>query len=96
MTLADSIFQSAVNQAKTYRDNVLNAKQEHAIRPKEETPIIRDMRTTARELGIVDALKRHQRLVYTRSGEAYDLVEECLIALGVSSRELLDNLERKD
>jgi len=95
-TFADSIFHTAARQAKAHRDQVLKDKREHAIRPKVETPIVRDMRTTARELGIVDALKRHQRRVYASSAEAYDLVEECLIALGVSNGELLGNLQRKD
>ncbi len=47
-----------------------------------ETPVIRDARAIARELGIVDLLLTHQRIVYDRPAEAYDVIEECLIPLG--------------
>lgn len=88
MTLADSIFKTAVLQAKAERDRIVA----HVYNPREVTPIIRDMRETARSLGIVDALLEHQRVVYAEPATCYDLVEECLIALGVTNAELLANL----
>ena len=54
------------------------------------TPIVRTMRRTARDLGVVDLLLKHQRLVLCdRPADAYDLVEEVLLVLGVSNNELL-------
>lgn len=58
-----------------------------------QTPIVQDMRRTARELGIVRLLMEHQRIVLQRPAEAWDLVEDVLIRLGVSNAELLTNLE---
>lgn len=66
------------------------------VNPITITPIIRDMQRTAKELGIVSALLEHQRIIYQKTAEAYDLVETVLIVLGVSNKELLANLERKD
>lgn len=56
-------------------------------------PLSKDMRCTARELGIVGLLMEHQRIVLQRPAEAWDLVEDVLIRLGVSNAELLANLE---
>jgi hypothetical protein len=56
------------------------------------TPIIQDMRQTARDLGIVDALLEHQRIAWRYPERAYDLVEFALITLGVSPAALAANL----
>jgi len=68
-----------------------------AFQPRIITPIVRDMQTTARELGIVEALLEHQRIaLHPQPGHCYDLVESALLALGVSNAELLANLQRED
>lgn len=59
------------------------------------TPIVRDMRETARGLGIVQALLTHQRILYTHPAEAYELVEHALILLGATNSELSLNLARR-
>lgn len=92
MTLADSIFQTAVVHLKAERDRIV-AK---AYKPRVVTPIVRDMQTTARELGIVSALLEHQRVVFAEPAKCYDLVEDCLLSLGVTNAELLSNLQLAD
>lgn len=58
----------------------------------EETPMIRDARQIARQLGIVDHLLAHQRLLGGSPAVAYEHVEAALILLGVTDTELLRNL----
>lgn len=48
-----------------------------------------------REL-IIARLLEHQLVVYAEPAKCYDLVEDCLIALGVTNAELLANLQRAD
>lgn len=49
-----------------------------------ETPLIRDMRETARDLGIVQLLVAHQRIVLDDPSAAHDLIDEALMLLGIT------------
>ena len=81
----ENIYKTGVDQ--------LRAQAEYVGRL--DTQIVRDMKTTARDLGIVDLLLKHQRICYAEAGTGYDLVEQALISLGVSSAELLANQQKE-
>lgn len=58
--------------------------------PSEVTPIVRDMRTTARELMILDLLFQARTAALAgRVGLAFDAIEEALLRLGATNAELL-------
>jgi hypothetical protein len=79
---ANQIFQQAVKDLKAERARLVPNYQ-----PPDPIPERRE---------VIERLLEHQRIVYRQPAKAYDLVEECLIRLGVTNRELLANLEGVD
>ncbi len=58
-----------------------------------KTPIVETMRQTARDLGIVDLLLTHRRIVASHPTEAAELIDTALIGLGATNAELVANLK---
>lgn len=97
-SFSDRLFHAAVEQAKEERDRIL-AERGQLSRPAQireiKTPIVEEMRKTARDLGVIGSLLDAYQLLYLNHvGDGIDALTDGLIRLGVTSEEFRARLER--